>query len=106
LTAKTTFVAIRASGPAWVKGKTMREQAGWDEHAQFMNQLAANGLVLLGGPLAGSDEILLVVEAGSEAEVRETLQRDPWSDSGLLMIQSVRPWNILLDSRKNLQGKK
>ncbi len=80
----------------------MREQEGWDEHAQFMDQLAASGFVLLGGPLAGGDEILLVVEAGSEAEVRETLQSDPWSDAGLLVIQSVRPWNILLDSRRNL----
>ncbi len=79
----------------------MREQVGWDEHAQFMDQLAANGFVLLGGPLAGGDEILLVIEAGSEAEVCETLQRDPWSGAGLLVVQSVRPWDILLDSRKN-----
>lgn len=99
--AKAAFVAIRAPGSSWVAGRPMREQVGWAEHAQFMDQLTASGFVLLGGPLAGSDEILLVIEAGSEAEVCETLQRDPWSDSGLLMIQSVRPWNILLDSRKN-----
>jgi len=89
LTAKTTFVAIRAPGPAWDKSKAMPEQEGWPAHARFMNQLAAESFVLL------------VVEAESATEVRETLRRDPWNDSGLLVVQRVQPWNILLDSRKN-----
>ncbi|MBI3242520.1 MAG: hypothetical protein HYZ49_09530 [Chloroflexi bacterium] len=97
---KNTFVVIRRRGPAWVAGKTMREQEGWPEHAQFMNQLAAEGFVLLGGPLADTGEILLIVEAESEAEVRERLYDDSWSVSGLLVVQSVRLWNILLVSQQ------
>jgi len=77
----------------------MRAQAQWAEHATFMNALAAEGFVVLGGPLGAGDEVLLVVDAAREDDVRRRLAADPWSGCGLLEIKSIEPWTILLDSR-------
>jgi uncharacterized protein YciI len=77
----------------------MRSQALWAEHAAFMNALAAEGFVVLGGPLGSGEEVLLVINAVSEDAVRTRLEADPWSESGLLEIERIEPWTILLDSR-------
>ena len=64
-----------------------------------MNALAAAGFVVLGGPLGAGEETLLVIDAGSEEEIRARLAGDPWSQARLLEIVRVEPWTILLDSR-------
>ena len=43
-------VAIMERGPAWVGGRATREQPFWDEHAAFIDGLAAEGRVMLAGP--------------------------------------------------------
>jgi hypothetical protein len=48
-----TYMAVRAAfeGPAWNAALPLRGQAQWDQHAAFMNALAAEGFsVVLGGP--------------------------------------------------------
>src|SRR2546428_8978209 len=95
----TYFAVRRGRGPAWNATAPMRAQAKWAEHAVFMNALAAEGFVVLGGPLGSGEEILLVINAADEAAVRARLAADPWSGSGLLEITIVEPWTILLDSR-------
>ena len=77
----------------------MRAQALWAEHAAFMEALAAEGFVVLGGPLGRGEEILLVIDSASEDAIRARFAEDPWSESGLLEVVSVEPWTILLDSR-------
>jgi len=79
----------------------MREQALWPEHAGFMNALAAEGFVVLGGPLGDGEgeEVLLVIHADSEAALRARLAADPWTEAGLLQVARVEPWTILLDGR-------
>ena len=95
-----TYIAVRrVRGPAWNAAVPMRAQAQWAEHAVFMNALAAEGFVVLGGPLGSGEEVLLVVDSASEQVVRHALAADPWSGAGLLEIKSVEPWTILLDSR-------
>ena len=96
----TTFVVTRTPGPAWNENLPMRAQVDWDHHARFMNDLTADGFVIMGGPLPDSQEVLLIVSAESEHVVRETLQHDPWEPAGILTTQRVRPWTVLLDSRK------
>ena len=39
----------------------------------------ATGFVVLGGPLADEETVVLAVEAASESNVRATLALDPWS---------------------------
>src|SRR5437588_6709493 len=44
---KNTFIILWAPGPAWVPGKTVREQPYWEQHAAFMDPLFENGTVVL-----------------------------------------------------------
>ncbi len=92
----STFAVIREAGPGWDAARPLREQAGWPEHAAFMDALAEDGFVLLGGPLADGRRALLVLDASSEAEIRLRLDDDPWTTTGLLRIASAEPWDLLL----------
>ncbi|HET6467821.1 MAG TPA: hypothetical protein VFG43_05530, partial [Geminicoccaceae bacterium] len=75
------FLVERAKGPAWDHGKPRREQGGWDAHAAFIDALAEEGFIVLGGPIGEGDDgdnTLLVVDADDEATVRARLGEDPW----------------------------
>ena len=92
------FFAVRLRrGEPWNWSRDLREQDGWDEHAAFMEALVAQGTIVLGGPLAGDREILHVIRADSESEVRDRLAQDNWARNGMLTISSIEPWTILLD---------
>lgn len=95
---RTLFAVIRTRGHSWDTSKSMRSQQQWIEHAHFMDKLAADGFVLLGGPLGDGSDILLVINAASESEVTATLSDDPWSESGILEIKNIQRWSILLES--------
>jgi uncharacterized protein YciI len=94
----TYFVVTRVPGPAWDAARGMREQERWDDHAAFMDGLADEGFIVLGGPLGDERRVILAIEAASEDEVRSTLARDPWHESHLV-VESVDPWTIRLDGR-------
>jgi uncharacterized protein YciI len=87
------------SGPEWDRSKSLEEQSGWPAHASFMDELVDTGFVVLGGPLADEHRVVLAVEAESEDAVRETLGRDPWSGTHLL-VDTIEPWTIRLDGRR------
>ena len=82
-------------GERWDWSRGFREQEGWDEHAVYMDALAEDGFVVLGGPL-DERNVLLVVEAESEEAIRDRLAADPWIGSGMLAIERIRPWTVLL----------
>jgi uncharacterized protein YciI len=96
VSARLTFAVVRDVGPAWDDTRELREQAAWDEHAEFMNALVDDGFVLVGGPLAGGPKTLLIVSASSEEEIRSRLHADPWTPMGLLVIARIEPWEVLL----------
>jgi hypothetical protein len=91
------YLVERAKGPEWDHSRGRREQVGWNEHAAFMDALAAEGFVVLGGPMGEGDgeNVLLVVNADSEAEIRDRLADDPWPGD-VLRTESVRPWSVWL----------
>ena len=93
------LVILRRSGPEWDPSRPLEEQSGWDEHAAFMDGLVEAGFIVLGGPLADEVRTAHAVEAESEQAIRETLARDPWSGSHLV-IDSIDPWTIRLDGRE------
>jgi uncharacterized protein YciI len=94
------FFAVRLErGGPWDWSRDLREQDGWQEHAQFMDSLVDAGFVVLGGPVAGEREILHAVSAASEEAVRERLAKDNWHQNGMLTIKSIEAWTILLDGR-------
>jgi uncharacterized protein YciI len=92
------FVVLRRTGPQWDPALPLEEQSGWDEHADYMDALVESGFVVLGGPLAGEERVVLAVDAESEAAVRSTLAADPWSGTHLV-VDSVDAWAIRLDGR-------
>ena len=94
------FVVERRSGPEWDPIRALEEQSGWHVHAEFMDALVDTGFIVLGGPLADEHRVILVIEAESEADVRATLERDPWSESHLV-VASVDRWTIRLDGRRS-----
>lgn len=94
------YLVERAKGPAWDRSRGRREQAGWDEHAAFMDALADEGFAVLGGPIGEGDgeNVLLVVDADDEEAIRARLAQDPWPEE-LLTIASIRPWSVWLRAR-------
>jgi hypothetical protein len=94
----TYHVVLTRTGPSYDLARPLEEQSGWARHATFMDGLVQDGFLLLGGPLSDELRVVLVVEAGSEAEARATLARDPWNGSHLV-LDSVDGWTIRLDGR-------
>jgi uncharacterized protein YciI len=90
------FVVVRSHDEAWNPRREMREQPAWDEHARFMNDLASEGFIVLGGPVGDGAKTLLIIEAESAEAIRQRLAADPWSAMKLLKIESIEPWNVLL----------
>ena len=95
---KRLFAVTRIRGKAWNSAKPMNSQVQWPEHATFMDDLAANRFVVLGGPVGDEGNILLVVDAADEGEIRSTLASDPWSKLGILEVQSIQLWTVLLQA--------
>jgi uncharacterized protein YciI len=94
------FVAISSAGPKRDQSKGTREQPFWNEHAAFIDQLVAEGFILMGGPLGDEGGSMLIVNADDENEVREKLRDDPWTKHGVLKLESVKRWQIFIDVRK------
>jgi len=87
---RNTFIILWAPGPAWVAGKTVREQPYWDQHAEFMDRLFENGTVVLGGPFADATGSLVVVEAEKEQEVAELFALEPFVVKGSFAVGSLK----------------
>ena len=90
------FAVIRTRGAAWRHGEPLERQADWTAHAAFMNGLVSERFVVLGGPLDGTDDVLLVVRAETPDEVHARLTADPWTHNGLLRVARVAPWTLRL----------
>ena len=96
---KNTFMILWAPGPAWVSGKTVRQQPFWAEHATFMDRLFENGTVVLGGPFADASGSLVIVEAENEQEVADLVARDPFVVHDIFALSSLKQWQLFLDAR-------
>ena len=75
------------------------EQPFWDEHAAFIDQLVADGFILMGGPLVDEGGSLLIFNTEDENEVRERMKNDPWLEKGILKQESIKRWQIFIDER-------
>jgi uncharacterized protein YciI len=93
------FALVLVHGAGWDTSRAIRQQRNWTEHAEFMNDLVADGFILLGGPVGDGQQTLHVVEAANEEQVRRRLALDPWARDGLLEVGSIQPWDLWLDFR-------
>jgi uncharacterized protein YciI len=94
-----TFVVYSSVGPARDRSKGTREQAWWDDHAAFIDNLVAEGFLRIGGPLPDEDGAIIVVAAETEADVRERLRDDPWYQHEILTLETIKRWEIFIDER-------
>ena len=92
------FAVLNARGPTWDHAKPMEQHDGWRAHADFMNALVAEGFIVLGGPLEGTRDVLLIVHAEHEAEVTARLAPDVWMLNGFLQRRWIAPWTLRLGS--------
>jgi len=95
----SNFAVRLVHGPGWDPSRQIRDQDGWAGHAAFMDGLAADGFIILGGPVGDGDQTLHAVEAADENEIRARLAADPWAAARLLRIGTIEPWALWLDSR-------
>ncbi|HMD49749.1 MAG TPA: hypothetical protein VKG79_11650 [Bryobacteraceae bacterium] len=90
------FAVILLRGGRWRAGAALEQQEEWDQHARFMDNLTERGIVALGGPLEGTDDVLLIMRAGSEEEIVQALGGDPWHSMDLLRVKSIARWTLRL----------
>jgi hypothetical protein len=76
----------------------MRDQKGWPEHAVFVDALADERFVILGGPLGNyrKHRAMLILDAPNEETLRKRLAEDPWMLDGVLRTIEIYSWEILL----------
>jgi len=94
----TLFAVIRTRGPAWRDSFPLEGQRDWNAHASFMNELKADGFVVLGGPLEGTNDVLLIIRAAGQEEIVFRLASDPWTSLDLLRVSRISPWTLRLGS--------
>ena len=97
---KNTFVILWAPGAAWEESKTVREQAFWDEHAEFMDRLFDDGMVMLGGPFSDGSGSLVVVEAEDLNQVSMLFANDPFLVHQIFALRGIKQWQLFLDARR------
>lgn len=86
-------------GSKWNPDKPVREQAFWDDHAQFMDSLFEAGAVILGGPFADGSGSMVILETESLESAQAIFQNDPWAKQDVLVLDEVKEWTIFLDAR-------
>lgn len=91
------YAVRQQRGGPWDWTRSLYEQDGFADHRRFMNDLVDAGFIVLGGPVEGDREVLLVVTAPDETAVRQRLEADPWMSDGKLRLVAVERWTILLD---------
>jgi hypothetical protein len=99
-TAQRLFAVIRTRGPAWQESRPLEGQPDWPAHAAFMNGLAKEGFVVVGGPLEGTSDTLLIIRATTPDEIRARLAEDPWTTTDLLRVARTAPWQLRLGALK------
>ncbi len=90
------FAIIRSQGPGWDRGRGAEEQDDWSAHADFMNALTRDGFIVLGGALKDTPNVLLIVRAQSEKEIRARLAQDVWAAKNILTISRIAAWSLKL----------
>jgi uncharacterized protein YciI len=101
-----TFILLFDPGPNWDDTKEVEEQQFWDEHVKFVDELFAQGKVVITGPIVDYDRIVIIYEAKNESEIRITFKDDPFLKNGILFLESVMEWKIRLDQRKDYHPSK
>ena len=88
-------VRFRA-GPTWASG-SIREQPGWDAHADYVDDLIERGIFVMGGPFTDDSGSQSLLEGVDVDEAKRILHEDPFMKNGVFELEEVREWNIFVD---------
>src|SRR5262249_32024994 len=98
---KKTIAVILEPGPNWDHSKGVRDQAFWDEHARFIDDLFERGVIMLVGPFTPEGTgALAILNVGTTDEARAIYARDPWAPKGILRVADAKEWTIFMDGRE------
>ena len=89
-------VVVWRAGPTWTSGG-VREQPGWDTHAEFIDALIENGTFVMGGPFADNSGSMSLLEGIDADEARRILEDDPFMKNGVFVLEEIREWNVFVD---------
>ena len=95
---KHLYVVVRTHGPAWDRTQPLDAQANWRGHAEYMDALEAEGVVVFAGPLEGTDDAMIIMRGKDEEEIRNRLSADPWSDDMLYTSRLAR-WTLRIGAK-------
>jgi uncharacterized protein YciI len=73
-----------------------RLQAVRPRHREYLQGLAAQGLVLAGGPYTDDKAGFAVYQVADEAELDRLLADDPYTTEGIAEARTIREWRITL----------
>jgi uncharacterized protein len=90
------YVVVSTAGDRRDLSISTREQPFWDEHAEFIDALVADGFIVLGGPFPDEGGAMIVVRAESEADVHARLEPDPWYRNNILRLAGVHRWDMFI----------
>jgi uncharacterized protein len=94
----TRTVVLFSAGPAWVSGRGSRQQAYWDGHAAFIDDLTERGLLLAGGPFGDeSGGMNILASPMARADVERLYATDPFLMHGIFRLERVVPWLVFVD---------
>jgi uncharacterized protein YciI len=88
---KRYFVLAHAPGPKWDPTRGFREQAGIEQHTNYMQDFFDCGTLVLGGPFLDNSGGMMIFDLDSAQEAQRVAEDDPTVKSGLLAV-TVKPW--------------
>ena len=89
-------VVVWRAGQTWTSG-SVREQPGWDEHAEFIDALIAKGTFVMGGPFTDNSGSLSLLEGVTVDEAREIIADDPFVATCVFVLDDLRDWDVFVD---------
>lgn len=85
------YAVTRSPGSGYDHSVGIRQQRLFAEHAVFMDALADDGFVVMGGSIG--DQALLVIDAGSPEQIHARLADDPWVPTDIIVVSAIDEWN-------------
>jgi uncharacterized protein YciI len=89
------IIRFRA-GPTWTSGPP-EDQLGWDEHADFIDELVERGTMVMGGPLSDYSGSVSLWEGVTVEEARRIAADDPFMKNGVFVLDEILEWKIYVD---------
>ncbi|MDQ2981802.1 MAG: YciI family protein, partial [Actinomycetota bacterium] len=94
--ARERLVVRFRAGPTWTSG-SIKEQPGWDDHAEFVDGLVDHGTMVMGGPFCDNSGSLILLEGVGADEARRLVAADPFIQNGVFVLEEIREWAVFVD---------